>query len=425
MLIRSNPPEPATPKSATPEQEAIAANENTSQDQLQELAKSSIYLARLVARNAIASSDILQDLASSADAATREGVATNPNTPVNILLKLGADFPKLLLDNPVFSLLLLENPNLVEEMPLSTLKSLVEQQVPISFLEGAEKRSNSQRVSREDQLVLDAVARNLHTPASVLERLAAGTQVNWLGGTIAKHPNTLGDTLGKLARDKQCEVRQSVAEHPNTPTDVLDWLTEDLDIYGTYPHQELGFIRRIVAQNPNTPEKTLEHLAQDQGVTMNRGRDIREAVAENPNTPLSVLEKLAHDTHECVRWAVAVHPKMTVNLLIQTKLAHNEQAAQDLWLAKQVNTPIDILEQLAYRGVLVGLAVAKNPSLPGYLIEKLYVRQGGVMYADAIARHPNASASVLKKFRRHPSTYLRHLAAKHPNAPETLKRSLL
>lgn len=48
-------------------------------------------------------------------------LATNPNTPTEVLLNLGAEFPEQLLDNPVFFLLLLENLNLVEQMPVTTL----------------------------------------------------------------------------------------------------------------------------------------------------------------------------------------------------------------------------------------------------------------------------------------------------------------
>lgn len=142
-------------------------------------------------------------------------MAANPNTPTEILLKLGAEFPEQLLSNLVFSLLLLENPNLVEQMPLTTLLSILKlERVPVSFLEWAAGHSNRD--------VLLAVVKNPNTPRSALERLAEGTQVSWLGQYIAQHPNTPGDTLSKLARDKNPNVRHSVAGHPNTSGNVLD-----------------------------------------------------------------------------------------------------------------------------------------------------------------------------------------------------------
>ena len=248
-----------------------AANESTSCDRLFELATST-NLARLVAKNPSAPPELLQELSNSSDAITRENVAANPNTPTEVLLKLGTEFPEQLLDNPVFSLLLLENPNLVEQMPLTTLLSILKlERVPVSFLEWAAGHSNRD--------VLLAVVKNPNTPQSALERLAEGTQVSWLGQYIAQHSNTPGGTLSKLARDKNPNVRHSVAGHPNTPGDVLDWLTEDLGMSSAVRlHHELGFIRRIVAQNPNTPERTLQRLAADQMELMNLGRDIRKAV---------------------------------------------------------------------------------------------------------------------------------------------------
>ena len=109
-------------------------------------------------------------------------LATNPNTPTEVLLNLGAEFPEQLLDNPVFFLLLLENLNLVEQMPVTTLQSILKQErVPVPFLEWAASHSN------RDVLV-----------------------------AVAQKPNTPGDSLGKLARAKDPTVRQSVAQNPNT-----------------------------------------------------------------------------------------------------------------------------------------------------------------------------------------------------------------
>lgn len=64
----------------------------------------------------------------------RAAVAKNPNTPTNVLMELGADFPKQFLENPAFSLLQLENPNLPALMPSGTVQSLIKQEeVPQSF----------------------------------------------------------------------------------------------------------------------------------------------------------------------------------------------------------------------------------------------------------------------------------------------------
>jgi hypothetical protein len=340
--------------------EEQASDQTTLPEKLRQLADQNSNLAQLVAKNASADPELLRELGNRASKITRKGVVSNPNTPTDVLFRLGAEFPRQLLDNPVFSLLLLENPNLIEQIPLTTLQSILKQEdIPVSFLEKA--------VSRDNQLVLETIAQHPNTPGTVLDRVAE--KASWLGKYLAQHANTLEATLGKLARDKNSAVRQSVAKHPNTPGQVLDWLAEDLGMSGVRVHEELGFIRRIIASNPKTLEKTLERLAEDQMQTMNIGRDIRLAVAGNHNTPLSVLEKLSKDKHNWIPDVVAVHPKLTENLLLKMKLAPNEQAAHDLWLAKQSTTPINILEQLAeHNWNIVRLAVARNLNTPEYLL---------------------------------------------------------
>ncbi|GET41022.1 hypothetical protein [Microseira wollei] len=89
------------------------ANENTCGDRLTELAQISTELARVVAKNPCATSEVLRILSSSDDTETRQNVAGNPNTPTQVLWQLGAKFRQALLDNPIFSLLFVEKPNLV------------------------------------------------------------------------------------------------------------------------------------------------------------------------------------------------------------------------------------------------------------------------------------------------------------------------
>ena len=48
--------------------------------------------------------DRLRELARNSDALVRQKVAMNPNTPTEVLLDLGAEFPNELIDNPVFDL---------------------------------------------------------------------------------------------------------------------------------------------------------------------------------------------------------------------------------------------------------------------------------------------------------------------------------
>lgn len=107
--------------------EQQAADENTPPEQLRMLVNQCIEILRLVAQNPNTDSEILQDLANSNYETIREAVTTNPNTLTELLLyRLGNEFPGQLLENPVFNLLMLENPNFLDELHGFTADSLIE-----------------------------------------------------------------------------------------------------------------------------------------------------------------------------------------------------------------------------------------------------------------------------------------------------------
>ena len=77
----------------------------------------------------------LREIAIGKDWELRLLVASNPNTPTDILWQLGLDFPEAILSNPIFQLLQLEQLQLAAEVPPATLTSLLQcEQVPKNFL---------------------------------------------------------------------------------------------------------------------------------------------------------------------------------------------------------------------------------------------------------------------------------------------------
>lgn len=357
------------------EQEAV--DEGTSGDRLRELSEISIELARLVANNPSAPPELLQELAVSSDVIIRGNIAANPNTPTEILLNLGVRFPEQMLENPVFSLFLLENPNLVNEMPLPTLQSVLQlKQVPIFFLE--------QAANKQEWEVQLAVTRNPNTPQSVLERLAAANINSSVARNIAQHPNTTGSILEKLAEHEHFEVHSFIAKQPKTPSNVLAKLAE---LYITKWRSRGGPLERI-AENPNTPVSTLELLAKE--VPTKAIYSVRLAVAENPNTSLKILEKLAWVKDNLVQRAVALHLNTSERLLMQIAISQVstwdrrilppdmtlEQVAveitQHLLCVQQPNTSVDVFEQfVAHRWDAVRLAIAMNQNAPEHILDKL------------------------------------------------------
>jgi hypothetical protein len=225
--------------------EREATDENTTGDHLRELAQKSIQLARLVASNASAPADLLQELSDRPDLTVRKYVTANPNTPTRVLLKLCSEFPQQFLQNIVFPLLLLENPNLIAEIPLATLESLLRQEsVPVSFIEWTVTNFALNWWSLPVIKVLLAIANNPITPGYILAQLAghADDEIRW---SVALHPHTPKCSLEKLATDKRVMIRYSLAQNPSTPQHILAELAKNESIS----------VRMAVTRNPSTSKR--------------------------------------------------------------------------------------------------------------------------------------------------------------------------
>ncbi len=97
--------------------EKEAANRETTPERLKEIAFQSNEIDIIIAANSKTPKDVLEKLAQSDNNEIKKALTTNANTPTELLLKLGEYFPKELLANPVFNLMLLANPNLLGDMP--------------------------------------------------------------------------------------------------------------------------------------------------------------------------------------------------------------------------------------------------------------------------------------------------------------------
>ena len=423
-------------KPLTPKKEA--AQETTPPERLRELAEQDIALARIVAKNPAAPPDLLKELTSTGDKAVRKGATANPNTPSDVLLELGGQFPENLLDNPIFDLLLLENPNLLADMPKSSLKSLLKRDfVPASFLAWAGKQ--------EDEDLFLAVATNPETSRAVLEKLtnhpneavqqAAKLHVNWAGEMTEGWEEIAQEEIDKgklkvvkkyqpydlflyqrgLISEEKLNVpadksgREKMASNPNTPVPLLEKLALDKN----------KDVRCELASNPNTPVPLLEKLALD------KNKDVRCHVASNPKVPISLLEKLALDKNKDVRCHVAFNPKVPISLL--EKLALDKNKDVRCHVAFKPEVPIPLLEKLALdKNNWVRLNVALNPktSVPILipLLEKLALdKDSGVRFY--VASNPNTPVPLLEKLALDKNKDVREKVASNPNTPVRLREN--
>lgn len=171
----------------------IAADENTPPEQLKEIAKQNIELARIVAKNPSTEPKLLAKLAYDLDKEIRAAVTNNPNTPSDILWTLGAEFPEKLLSNPVLELLFLENPELLETIPRETAIALLKHEKAPEWL-------LVQAIKTKDKDFCYVVARNSGIPDRILEKLAKEGDA-LIRISIAKNPSTSIDLLKKLVQD--------------------------------------------------------------------------------------------------------------------------------------------------------------------------------------------------------------------------------
>ena len=150
---------------------------------LEALVGVSFKINRILALHGNTGADVLRRLAQSPDRLTRRNVALNPQTPKDVLLSLAPTFAGEFFLNPVFDLLLMEDPNLLDGLPVGVMKNILKRaDCPVSFLNWAARSGSKSHqlalVSRPDitKIQLETVAQGPHAkPAEVAAgRLMAG-----------------------------------------------------------------------------------------------------------------------------------------------------------------------------------------------------------------------------------------------------------
>ncbi|WP_158631880.1 hypothetical protein [Chroococcidiopsis cubana] len=159
------------------------------------------------------SAEILQQLSQDKDPTIRALVASNPNTPTQVLLELGIEFPDEITRNPIFLLETLENSD-SEFVRISLARSTT---TPTNTL----KKLALDR-SKEIRRI---VAANPSTPVETLEFLLGDPYTfndKCLRYYVATNPNITEKLLAILAFDPNKRVRIAVANHPQTSSKTLN-----------------------------------------------------------------------------------------------------------------------------------------------------------------------------------------------------------
>ncbi len=297
------------------------------------------------------SSAILRELANSDDESTRCQVAQHPNTPPDVLKQLFRYYPVAILTNPIIKLLLLENPNFLEELCDSlSLKdfifNLIPYTLPLFFLEWGLNNNREDihlkficitHISVEllnilhldtDSSIIGNIATNENTPVEILEELSRYPDF-FVRSQVARNKKISAKIIEQLSLDEDKKIRCQIAKNQNTPQSILEQLSLDRDFS----------VRSAVASNQNIPAKILEQLSLD------KYYPVIYEVARNQNTPQSVLEQLSLDRDFSVRSAVASNQNIPVKILEQLSLDPHKDVRVEV--ARNQNTPQSILEKLS------------------------------------------------------------------------------
>ncbi len=233
----------------------------------------------------------LRQIATGKDWELRRLVASNPNTPTDVLWQLGLDFPEAILSNPIFQLLQLEQLQLAAEVPHATLTSLLQcERVPQNFMDYA--------VSQQDYSLWLAVAYNPHTPSQLLENLARKSrhQDRELIRAVAAHPNTPHHILAEIIKISS-GVAQVVAENAQTPIDVLEQILLKYSQVG-----DATFVTLVALHPQLTPRLSIQmQLAPNESAAQSLW------LAKQSKTNSSQLVELAQTEWEPLQLAVIRH----------------------------------------------------------------------------------------------------------------------
>ncbi len=456
----------------TSEQRKAAKDINTPEAELKSLAELDTELARLVSRNDSATDALLQHLGSHSDATVRKWVATHPATPVNVLLKLGQQFPEQLLQNPILDFLFLENPALLNEFPIGTVRAALKRKsAPRAMLEHG--------LNLEDESAHLALAQNPAAPEELIDTLMKKTSYESVKEAIEARRQTepsieaanemffealcerMAEYSDKKAESKcfeallalpdihaECITRLLDAKSKNQFHEDLEALTEEqnpLVLRALAKRTDLS-IKAMLAMLPKLTEASLKDITSAKtqhpeilrALHTSKHISIRKLVASHPKTPPDVLEILLHDASSEVSNASACNKNVCIDALDRAAdhlLVDNVEVIKRLIEADYL--PALILlhrDKLAYnpavpqsvRAQLVAdldvwgrASVTENPSTPPNMLTQLATDKNGIV-RQAVAENPNKTSDVFAQLATDRDTMVRERVARNPSAPSDI-----
>lgn len=441
-VAKTVPAKPAPRKASTPKS-PLQDPEASSESLLTLLGKDDAT-NRLLARHPNASGELLERLSHSSDKATRQAVAGSPNTPPEIYVRLGQQFPKEFLANPALDVLLMVNPGLLDQVPEALLVRLLKQPAcPASLLTWG--------AAHPQEKVQLAVAMNASAPEEALRRLRqsqhAGVRQAVKGDTTEQAEVDPEKAFEQAVRERLLGMSSEELEEAWSSGDIglAQWdalpLTFRLakasksDCFSPFAigrilrdtDRTLESLRNalpsypawsVVAAESAAPIQVLEQLCMDSTY------EVRAGVAWNKIASASILESLSGDPDDYVRMHVARHPATPAQVL--KRLAGDSEQRVLENVAANPNTPPEVL-QLLCTSARLQAAVAGNPATPETFRQSLLSTMATSSHhyprGDAAA-NCFAAASLLTALAKDESRAVRERLVRNPSIPDEALRIL-
>lgn len=366
--------------------------------------------------------EILTELAKSQDRDILRCIAANPNTPLEILEKLCAEFPDAIVANPIFDLLLLENP----ESKFVLLSLARASTTPVEKLK--------ELADSVDRDIREAVVINNKTPANIIDDIFAKDM--WIKESVAKNPHASETLLCSLAKDNNYDVLYAIAQRDYLSEKIIKILIQcDCSAKKFYPnHKPENYswrIKKKLASNLNIKTDIINNLLEDDH------HHVRAAVAEREDISEKQAMILANDTSDYVRKKLAANPHISpaVTKLLTTvnenrhrqsleafeksNIATNEFKRQ-LGLIYDPQTPSEILNELATNAnYLIRQGVAKHPNTTLETLNKFKTDEN-INVREKVAQSPKISVEIIEELARNSAPLVRRAIASNPQTSTTI-----
>jgi hypothetical protein len=261
---------------------------------------------------------ILAKLSARPDSDILELVASNPNTPINILWSLIGEYSHQVVENPIFSLIILEDPDWIMGIPIHDLMRAMNQpsipeillfemiKCPSTQLQrlAFEAKARSQKTSRltlaemiiRDENLIPESLKNPNFTLDLLWDLVLRTynhsefinrfSLKFITArshfserfTSSDIANVWEVLVQYIMANNKNDVKLSLLSTQGFPLKYVQLLIDSLD-----------FSARLKLANGNTYKETLEFLVHDINCAQDLQLQINQAVAKNWNTKQETL----------------------------------------------------------------------------------------------------------------------------------------